>query len=213
MDDLVRWAAVAMTVVNALVWVLALSWEREGGRAEMRSTLRVPPLVRWSSGPVQVIPFVFPALVAIAPSWMYRGPLNWPPIPGVTTVGALAWAAGLGLLVWSESVMRGYAAVSGVTVGHRLVTAGPYRRIRHPMYTGIIAVAVGTSLVFASWPAAIAAMLSIALHLWWASAEEKLLSSDPQLGGEYRAYASSTGRFLPRFLGTPRGRGAPRGEK
>lgn len=198
MDDLVRWAAAAMTVVNAAVVALALRWERHDEPVEMRSRVRVPPPVRWFGGPIQLFPFAFPALVAIAPSWMYRGPLNWMPHPAVATAGALLWAAGLGLALWAQSVIRAYAAVDGVAVGHRLVRVGPYRSTRHPMYTGIIAVSVGTALVFASWIAAIAAALSIALHLWWASAEERLLSTDPQLGGEYRAYASTTGRFLPR---------------
>jgi protein-S-isoprenylcysteine O-methyltransferase Ste14 len=81
--------------------------------------------------------------------------------------------------------MRGYAAVNGATVGHRLVTAGPYRRMRHPIYTAMIAIAVGTALVFASWLLAAVATLSIAVHRWWATAEEQLFASDSQLGEEY----------------------------
>lgn len=200
MDDLVRWAAAAMAVVNAVVVAIALRWERHDEPVEMRSTVRAPLLVRWFGGPIQVIPFAFPVLVAIAPTWMARGPLTWAPHSVVATLGVLLWLGGLGLALWSESAIRAYAAVDGVTVGHRLVTAGPYRSMRHPMYTGIIAVAIGTALVFASWLAAIAAVLSLVLHLWWASAEERLLSADPQLGGEYRAYASRTGRFLPQLI-------------
>ena len=206
MDEFIRLIAAAMTAANAVVWAVASRWERPGRDLRMRATLRVPRVVRWCSGPLQAIPFAFPALVAIAPSWTYTGPLNWPPIPILTAVGALAWAAGLGLLLWAESVMRGYAAVNGATVGHRLVTAGPYRRMRHPIYTAMIAIAVGTALVFASWLLAAVAALSIALHLWWAAAEEQLLASDSQLGDEYRMYASSTGRFLPRSPRSPSNR-------
>ncbi|NEE02591.1 methyltransferase family protein [Phytoactinopolyspora halotolerans] len=198
MEDFIRVIATVMTAANALVAVVATRWERPGRTMDMRATVRIPGVIRWCSGPLQVIPLAFPALVAIAPSWTFTGPLNWPPVPIVTGAGALVWAAGISLLVWAESVMRGYAAVSGATVGHRLVTAGPYRLMRHPIYTAMIAVAVGTSLVFASWLLAAMAALSIALHLWWATAEERLLASDAQLGAEYRMYASRTGRFLPR---------------
>lgn len=210
MDEFIRLFAAAMTVANAAVWAIAIRWERPGRNLDMRATLRVPRVVRWCSGPLQVIPFGFPALVAIAPSWTYTGPLNWLPVPVVTAVGALAWAAGLGLLLWAESGMRGYAAVSGATVGHELVTAGPYRRIRHPIYTAMIAIAVGTALVFASWPLVAVAVLSIALHLWWATAEEQLLTSDSQLGEAYRTYASNTGRFLPRSPRSPPSPRSPR---
>jgi protein-S-isoprenylcysteine O-methyltransferase Ste14 len=41
------------------------------------------------------------------------------------------------------------------------------------------------------------AALSIVTHLWWAAAEERLLSSPEGLGDAYRTYASHTGGFLP----------------
>jgi protein-S-isoprenylcysteine O-methyltransferase Ste14 len=62
----------------------------------------------------------------------------------------------------------------------------------------MIAVAVGTTLVFRSYLLLGVAALSIVTHLWWAATEEKLLSSPEGLGEAYRSYASDTGRFLPR---------------
>jgi len=59
-------------------------------------------------------------------------------------------------------------------------------------------IAVGTTLVFRSYLLMGVAAVSIATHLWWAAAEEKLLSSPDGLGHAYRTYASRTGRFLPR---------------
>jgi protein-S-isoprenylcysteine O-methyltransferase Ste14 len=56
---------------------------------------------------------------------------------------------------------------------------------------------VGTTLVFRSYLLLGVAALSIVTHLWWAAAEEKLLSSPEGLGDAYRTYASHTGRFLP----------------
>jgi hypothetical protein len=92
MDEFIRLIAAAMTAANAVVSVMAIRWERPGRHLDMRATLRVPRVVRWCSGQLQAIPFAFPALVAIAPSWTYKGPLNWPPVPIVTAVGALGWA-------------------------------------------------------------------------------------------------------------------------
>jgi len=90
-----------------------------------------------------------------------------------------------------------YMAVEGVTVDHRLVSDGPYRHVRHPVYTSMIAVALGAALVFRSYLLVGVAALSIVTHLWWAAAEEKLLGSPEGLGDAYRTYASHTDRFLP----------------
>jgi protein-S-isoprenylcysteine O-methyltransferase Ste14 len=88
------------------------------------------------------------------------------------------------------------------------VSDGPYRHIRHPIYTAIIAIALGTTLVFRSYLLLGVAGLSIVAHLWWAAAEEKLLGSPEGLGDAYRTYASHTGRFLPRVRRTRRPTGA-----
>jgi protein-S-isoprenylcysteine O-methyltransferase Ste14 len=87
-------------------------------------------------------------------------------------------------------------------VDHQLVRDGPYRYVRHPIYTALIAIAVGTTLVYRSYLLLVVAALSIFAHLWWAATEEKLLSSPEGLGDDYRTYASRTGRFLPRVRRT-----------
>ena len=70
---------------------------------------------------------------------------------------------------WAVQAIGGFGAVSGMTVDHQLVSDGPY----HPVYTAMIAVAVGTTLVFRSYLLLGVAALSIVTHLWWAAAEEK----------------------------------------
>lgn len=127
----------------------------------------------------QVVPFVDPVLVVVAPGWAYEGWLNWS-----TGIDLVLQAAGLGLWaldiavgVWAVKAIGGYGAVSGVTVDHQLVSDGPYRYVRHPIYTAIIAIAVGTTLVFRSYLLLGVAAWSIVTHLWWAAAEEKLLNS------------------------------------
>lgn len=95
------------------------------------------------------------------------------------------------------------AGVSEAAADHRLVTDGPYRHVRHPIYTAMMAAAVGTALVFQSYLLGVAG-LSIVTHLWWARAEERLLSSPEGLGDAYRTYAQRTGRLLPKVRRPPR---------
>lgn len=140
------------------------------------------------------------SLDVVAPGWAYEGWLNWSTrIDLVLQAAGLGlWALGIAVGVWAAQAIGGYGAFSGVTVDHQLVSDGPYRYVRHPIYTALIAIAVGTTLVFRSYLLLGVAALSIVTHLWWAAAEEKLLSSPAGLGDAYRTYASRTGRFLPR---------------
>jgi protein-S-isoprenylcysteine O-methyltransferase Ste14 len=189
-----------MAATNAAAWVLWSRWERPGYGVELRARVKPLPLIGRGGDLVQVIPFVYPVLVVVAPGWAYEGWLNWSTRidPALQAVGASLWAMGIGVGLWAAQVIGGYGAFSGVTVDHQLVSEGPYRYVRHPIYTALIAIAVGTTLVFRSYLLMGVAAVSIATHLWWAAGEEKLLSSPDGLGHAYRTYASRTGRFLPR---------------
>jgi protein-S-isoprenylcysteine O-methyltransferase Ste14 len=148
----------------------------------------------------QVAPLVYPVLVVAAPGWAYEGWLNWSTDIDLVlqAVGLGLWALGLAVGLWAAQAIGGYGAVGGVTVDHQLVSDGPYRYMRHPIYTALSAIAVGTTLVFRSYLLLGVAAMTVVTHLWWATAEENVLSSPEGLGRVYDTYASSTGRFLPR---------------
>jgi protein-S-isoprenylcysteine O-methyltransferase Ste14 len=101
-------------------------------------------------------------------------------------------------LVGAARVVGRYLSVDGVTEGHELVTTGPYRYVRHPVYGAFTAVVAGLGLVFRSYLLAGVAAVWLVTALWWARAEEALLSSPEGLGDAYRIYSERTGRFLPR---------------
>lgn len=193
--------AAVMAATNAAAWMLWSRWERPGYGVELRARLQPPPLIGRGGDLAQVTPLVYPVLVVVAPGWTYEGWLNWS--TGIDLllqlVGLGLWASGIGMVVWAGREIGGYGAVSGVTVDHQLVTDGPYQYVRHPIYTALVAIAVGTTLVFRSYLLLGLAVLSIVATRWWAAAEEEVLSAPEGLGDAYRAYASRTGRFLPRM--------------
>lgn len=198
---LVQLLAVVMTATNAAAWMFWSRWERPGYGVELRARLQPLPLLGRGGDLVQVTPLVYPVLVVVAPGWAYAGWWNWSTgiDPALQAVGFGLWALGIAVGLWAAQAIGGYGAVSGVTLDHRLVSDGPYRYVRHPIYTAIITITVGTTLVFRSYLLVGVAALSIGAHLWWAAAEEKLLRSPEGLGNTYRTYASRTGRFLPRL--------------
>jgi len=190
-----------MAATNAAAWVLWSRWERPGYDLELRARVDPLPLIGRGGDLIQVVPLVFPVLVVVAPGWAYEGWLNWS--TGIDlalqAAGLSLWALGIAVGLWAARAMGEYGAISGVTVDHQLVSDGPYRYVRHPIYSALIAIAMGTTLFFRSYLLLVVAALSIVAHLWWAAAEEKLLSSPEGLGDDYRTYASRTGRFLPRL--------------
>ena len=78
---------------------------------------------------------------------------------------------------------------------HTLVTSGPYRWIRHPIYTTYFASTLSFFLLTANW---FIGLVLVAMSILLASrveGEEAMLLE--RFGDEYRAYMQRAGRFLP----------------
>ena len=71
--------------------------------------------------------------------------------------------------------------------GHRVVSTGPYRYVRHPMYAGAIFFFLGTPLVLGSWCGLALAPLMVAVLAVRAVLEERMLAAE--LAG-YADYAA-----------------------
>jgi len=80
---------------------------------------------------------------------------------------------------------------------HRLITTGPYARIRHPLYAGLFGWSISLTLLTANWIFFAFCALSFAGILWRIPKEEQMMIE--AFGDEYKAYMQKTGRFFPRF--------------
>ena len=191
--------AALMTAAHGVLWILGSRWERPGRDARLRARLRPPRLIGRGGGLAQVVPLLYPVFVVVAPGWGYDGLLNWS--SGIDLVlqgiGLGLWAVGMAVVVSAARVLGRYLSVDGVAVDHELVTSGPYRYVRHPVYGSFTAIAAGVSLVFRSYPLVGAAVVWVVATAWWVAAEEELLASPDGFGDAYCRYAERTGRFLP----------------
>ena len=80
-----------------------------------------------------------------------------------------------------------------------LVTTGPYRLVRHPIYLGFALLAMGQALAFGNWPALMIVLLGIVPSFAWrARAEERLLSRT--FGERYASYRKRTRMIIPYVL-------------
>jgi protein-S-isoprenylcysteine O-methyltransferase Ste14 len=130
-------------------------------------------------------------MVVVIASWAFRVPLpRW-----LQAVGAIVAVAGAVYAAWAMRALgRSLTPMPDPREGSALVTRGPYRSARHPIYGGGIVFFAGLSLVFN--PYALAGVLGLAA-LWLRKSryEEELLEARHPAYGEYRR--SVAGRFLP----------------
>ena len=71
----------------------------------------------------------------------------------VRWIGVGLFGFGIGLVYWSGLALgRMYSAEVTLQEGHRLITDGPFRYLRHPRYAGAILIAFGLSLTFTQTP-------------------------------------------------------------
>ncbi|TFG06291.1 isoprenylcysteine carboxylmethyltransferase family protein [Candidatus Thorarchaeota archaeon] len=111
-------------------------------------------------------------------------------------IGVFVSVIGVALLFWVHHTLgRQYSARLEIQELHQLITAGPYSRVRHPMYTIFILFSLSVSLISANLLFILfAVFLSIPFH-WITRIEESLLID--QFGEEYLEYMKRTGRFIP----------------
>jgi len=84
---------------------------------------------------------------------------------------------------------------------HTLVVAGPYRWVRHPLYTTGTLFFLGFSLVAASWFIALLLILESIVLDRRTSIEERQLVA--RFGDDYLKYMKQTGRYLPKIQSAP----------
>jgi protein-S-isoprenylcysteine O-methyltransferase Ste14 len=130
----------------------------------------------------------------INPNWMAWSAVAIPPM--VRWLGSIPLLLGATFMVWGlHQIGRNITISISTREDHALVTTGPYRLVRHPLYTGGMVEAVGVCLLMANWFVALSAGLFWSLIAYRTPMEEKKLIKT--FGDEYRQYMERVGRFLP----------------
>jgi protein-S-isoprenylcysteine O-methyltransferase Ste14 len=190
----------------------------------MAEALRLFFLAFYAIGVLVLILRVLPLAVRSAPAERRAEGLNLclpffllpvgfliPPAAMLTRIGEVhaGWSAprlvGLLLGLYAAMILPWSAATLGrflvpqarVSRDHQLVVGGPFRFLRHPAYSGDLALWLGSAL----------ATLNVLLLLLWpfyvlgatiqSRVEDALLEA--KFGEEYRRYATRVGRFVPRL--------------
>jgi protein-S-isoprenylcysteine O-methyltransferase Ste14 len=196
---------------------------------DVHETLRLCCLALYGVGPVVALlalarrGFKPPATLYRVKGWrgyvpLFLLPVEWLLPPALIFLGVgeiragllwlrlLGFGVGLGgaaLLIWAVVRLgRFFVHDAAILQIHALITGGPYCHVRHPIYTGYLALLLGSGVATLNvwllllWP------LSLCGILVQAGSEEQLLGT--RFGPDYERYVGQTGQLVPRFRGLRR---------
>jgi protein-S-isoprenylcysteine O-methyltransferase Ste14 len=152
----------------------------------LMTLIRIGGLILWLS----------PLVYLINPNWMawskigLPDELRWLGVAlGILCVAGVYWLF--------SSIGSGITPTSATRTQHTLVTSGPYRWIRHPLYTIGSTLFVAFGMMADNWFIALLGILVFILMAIRTPKEEANLIT--KFGDEYREYMKRTGRFLPKW--------------
>ena len=117
--------------------------------------------------------------------------------PGPLLAGVVCLVAGLWLFARSHADLgTNWSITLEVREGHRLVTEGIYRTVRHPMYSALLLYSLGQALVVPNWIAGPSYGVAMAvLFAFRFKPEERMMLEE--FGPDYAAYMERTKRLVP----------------
>ncbi len=114
-------------------------------------------------------------------------------------LGGAITCTGIGLFGWAHQALgMNWTAILALSPEHQLVTGGPYRLVRHPMYSAFFVIGIGFLLLSANALIGVTYLGTLlAMVVARMSLEEKMMLD--RFGDSYRRYMQTTGRLFPRF--------------
>lgn len=184
-------AAIGLWVLFVISWTIAGGWTARTQATPGQARQQLYILMNMAGWAMMFIPL---GRSLVPQLWVNPPVVEWALVALIAMGFAFCWWARLHLgRLWSASVTR--------KEGHRVIDTGPYRLVRHPIYTGIILASLGLAGIGATTLGIAGFLLSSAGFWIKARLEERFLSAE--LGAEaYAAYKARTPMLIP-FL--PRG--------
>jgi protein-S-isoprenylcysteine O-methyltransferase Ste14 len=152
----------------------------------------------------QRLGYVLPLLVAFylldrpeaRYGWLSERFVPWS--PAVEWGGVFLTAAGVAMAFWARwHLGTNWSGTVALKEGHELIRSGPYRAIRHPIYTGILLALLGTILAIGE----IRGLLAVAITWlsFYIKARREELFLRQEFGERFDEHLKHTGMFLPKM--------------
>jgi protein-S-isoprenylcysteine O-methyltransferase Ste14 len=152
----------------------------------------------------QRMTYVLPLVAAFYLLSRYRFRATWlatrfvPPTPAFAWFGVTIMASGVAIAFWARFHLgANWSGVVTLKQGHELIRTGPYRTIRHPIYTGILLAFLGNAIAVGEVRGLIGlAIIALSFYVK-ARREESFLAQE--FGTNFTEHTQHTGMFLPKF--------------
>jgi len=194
-DQLFHWSFI-------VTFVVMLSISGYFRRRARQSSEVIPRAREGKSVALTRLIFAAPLYLPILAYMLNPGWMSWSamPLPAwLRWLGAATGLATLPLVYWLFSSIGNNISETALTKEkHILVTHGPYRWVRHPLYSAAAIILVSLSILAANW-----FMLAMSCVAFLGIAALVIPREEAELirkfGNEYQEYMERTGRFLPRL--------------
>lgn len=178
-----------------LLFVLYWVWSARKVKAPER---REPPLRRFGK-------YWLPLIAAgalLGPGEWYGGALKWRFLPDddmIRSLGCAMALVGVLLAIWSRRMLgTNWSVAVQLKQSHELIERGPYRWMRHPIYSGLLLAFLGTALLIGELRGLVALAI-IAVSFWFKlRLEERWLGE--QFGAAYADYMRRVRALVPGLL-------------
>jgi len=180
--------------INALWFVFGLYWLVSA--FELKKTKQRES---WRQRFVYMLP-LFAAFSLFRPRAHYGwlGARFVPESDAVGWVGVALTAAGVTIAIWARwHLGTNWSGVVTLKEGHELIRSGPYRNIRHPIYTGILLAFLGSTVALGEVRGLLAVAIAWLSFYTKARREESFLTQE--FGDRFAEHRRHTGMFLPRL--------------
>jgi protein-S-isoprenylcysteine O-methyltransferase Ste14 len=131
-----------------------------------------------------------------------HSPLRENFVPHTTLVysfGLGLCAVGAALAIWSRRLLgRNWSGTVQLKHDHELITSGPYRRVRHPIYSGLLLLFLGDAFMVGDWRGLLAVAIVFVSFWFKLRREEQWLTQ--HFGDAYLAYQRRTKALVPAVL-------------
>jgi uncharacterized membrane protein len=177
------------------LWIV-FWWIRAAG---VKRTLHREPL---SSRAAHFIPMLIAGLLLMAPRrpddrFLFARFVT--DSPSLDDLGALMVIAGLSFAVWARVHLgSNWSGRVSVKENHELICTGPYRWVRHPIYTGLLLAILGTALAVGEWRGLLATAAMV-VSFWRKLRLEEAVMRET-FGDAYRQYCEQTAALIPHVI-------------
>jgi protein-S-isoprenylcysteine O-methyltransferase Ste14 len=182
-----------------ITWIAVLGYwlwaARSAKPAEQQESFAKRLWVYW-------LPLLIAALLLGRGEWFGHSLLREQFVPHTTLVYSLGLAvAGSGamLAILSRLLLgRNWSATVQVKQEHELITGGPYRFVRHPIYTGLLLLFLGNAVMVGDWRGLLA--VAIVFVSFWRKLQLEEVWLTAHFGESYRLYRARTKALIPAVL-------------